>query len=221
LAVYNHWHKNRKALADTVRAIVISEVENVVYPPVMTTWLGFDDNMYALSLYALLKDAGFNIAFAIVDTQWDKPCTPMEVAPVVRFSNAYKAHQLLSRVVDEVGVKISYKTFCTRGWMNYCDDLYVLIDTYNLHGGPRLRGADRGFIRGGAHADPPSQLAEEARAEGPPAFFLPAGFGAAQRRVRRWGLDGEGEYLLAALVHRHGSPLKHGVASVAGGGVYA
>ncbi len=132
LAVYNYWHKNRMALADEVRKVVISRVENVVYPPVRTIWLGFDDNTYALSLYALLKDAGFNVTFAIVNTRWDKPCTPMEVVPVVRFSNADKAHQLLRRMVDEVGVKISYKTFCTRGWRNYCDDLYVLIDTYNV-----------------------------------------------------------------------------------------
>ncbi len=138
LAVYNYWHKNRMALADEVREVVISRVENVVYPPSMTTWLGFGDNMYALSLYALLKDAGFNVTFAVVDTRWDKRCTLMEVVPVVRFSNADEAHQLLRRVVDEVGVKISYKTFCTRSWI-YCDDLYVLIDTYNVF------AEDRGY----------------------------------------------------------------------------
>ena len=134
LAVYNYWHMNRMALADEVRAVVISRIEDVVYPPVMTIWLGFDDNMYALSLYALLKDAGFNVTFAIVDTRWDKPCTWMEVVPVVRFSKidfAGEVYQLLRRMVDEVGVKISYKTFCTKTWIN-CDDLYVLIDTYNV-----------------------------------------------------------------------------------------
>ena len=134
LAVYNYWHKNRMALADEVRAVVISRVEDVVYPPSKTIWLGFDDNMYALSLYALLKDAGFNVTFAIVDTRWDKPCTSMKVVPVVRFSKidfAGDVYQLLRRMVDEVGVKISYKTFCTKTWID-CDDLYVLIDTYNV-----------------------------------------------------------------------------------------
>ncbi len=38
----------------------------------------------------------------------------MEVVPVVRLSNADEACQLLRRTVDEVGVKISYKTFCTK-----------------------------------------------------------------------------------------------------------
>jgi hypothetical protein len=134
LAVYNYWHKNRMALADEVRAVVISRVEDVVYPPSKTIWLGFDDNMYALSLYALLKDAGFNVTFAIVDTRWDKPCTSMKVVPVVRFSKidfAGDVYQLLRRMVDEMGVKISYKTFCTKTWID-CDDLYVLIDTYNV-----------------------------------------------------------------------------------------
>jgi hypothetical protein len=41
----------------------------------------------------------------------------MKVVPVVRFSNANEANQLLRRMVDEVGVKISYKTFCTRTWI--------------------------------------------------------------------------------------------------------
>jgi hypothetical protein len=134
LAVYNYWHMNRMDLADEVRAVVISRVEDVVYPPSKTLWLGFDDNMYALSLYALLKDAGFNVTFAIVDTRWDEPCTLLEVVPVVRFSKigfAGEVYQLLRRMVDEVGVKISYKTFCTKTWIN-CDDLYVLIDTYNV-----------------------------------------------------------------------------------------
>ena len=134
LAVYNYWHMNRMALADEVRAVVISRVEDVVYPPSETIWLGFYDNMYALSLYALLKDAGFNVTFAIVDTRWDEPCRSMKVVPVVRFSKidfAGEVYQLLRRMVDEVGVKISYKTFCTKTWIN-CDDLYVLIDTYNV-----------------------------------------------------------------------------------------
>ncbi len=78
-----------------------------------------------------LKDAGFNVTFAIVDTRWVKRCTSMEVVPVVRLSNADEAYQLLRRTVDEVGVKISYKTFCTKTWI-YCDDLYVLIDTCNV-----------------------------------------------------------------------------------------
>ncbi len=33
LAVYNYWHKNRMALADEVREVVFSRVEDVVYPP--------------------------------------------------------------------------------------------------------------------------------------------------------------------------------------------
>jgi hypothetical protein len=58
----------------------------------------------------------------------------MKVVPVVRFSKigfAGEVYQLLRRMVDEMGVKISYKTFCTKTWIN-CDDLYVLIDTYNV-----------------------------------------------------------------------------------------
>jgi len=131
LAVYNYWYKNRWSLEEEVREVVLSEVENVVYPPSKTIWLGFDDNTYALSLYALLKDAGFNVTFAIVDTRWDEPCRSMKVVPVVRFSNAYEVYQLLKQMVDEVGVKISYKTFCTGTWID-CNDFYVLIDTYNV-----------------------------------------------------------------------------------------
>ncbi len=89
-----------------------------------------------------MKDAGFNVTFAIVYTRWDERCS-MEVVPVVRFSKlgfaqAGEAYQLLRRMVDEVGVKISYKTFCTRSWI-YCDDLYVLIGTYNVF------AEDRGY----------------------------------------------------------------------------
>ncbi len=53
LAVYNYWYKNRMSLEAEVGEVVIGEVENVVYPPSTTTWLGFDDNICALSLYAL------------------------------------------------------------------------------------------------------------------------------------------------------------------------
>jgi len=124
-AIYNYWLENRQQLADEVmrqlRAAAPSQQQ-----------LRLDtETLYALSLAALLKNAGFDVSFAAIGTYWGDPFSADSIMPVVRFHSLRNPNATFDNMFKEINM----------GWMHYMSewrssyggyDFYVVIDTYNV-----------------------------------------------------------------------------------------
>jgi len=121
-AIYNYWLENRHQLADEVmrqrRAMAFSPQQQ----------LRLDTRtLYALSLAALLTDAGFDVSLAAIGTRWNDPFNADSIVPVVRFSSRTDPNATFIDMVNKI----------KKGWMNVVRkyvgyDFYVVIDTYNV-----------------------------------------------------------------------------------------
>jgi hypothetical protein len=91
--------------------------------------------LYALSLAALLKNAGFDVSFAAIGTSWDDPFSADSIVPVARFNSLANPNATFNDMYDKI----------ERGWMRVMwewrewrlsdvitYDFYVIIDTYNV-----------------------------------------------------------------------------------------
>ena len=112
-AIYNYWLENRHQLADEV----IRQLELKLY--IRT--------LYALSLAALLTDAGFDVSLAAIGTRWDDPFNADSIVPVVLFHSRTDPSATFSDMFNKIKM----------GWMNVVQkyvgyDFYVVIDTYNV-----------------------------------------------------------------------------------------
>jgi hypothetical protein len=125
-AIYNYWLENRHQLADEV----MCQFNSQAFSPQQQLKL-YTRTLYALSLAALLTDAGFDVSLAAIGTRWDDPFNADTIVPVVRFHSLEDP----SATFDDMLNKIE------RGWMNVVrellssdvgNDFYVIIDTYNV-----------------------------------------------------------------------------------------
>ncbi|MFZ8811146.1 MAG: hypothetical protein ACO2PN_23960 [Pyrobaculum sp.] len=125
-AIYNYWLENRHQLADEV----MRQLNSQAFSPQQQLQLD-TEKLYALSLAALLTDAGFDVSFAAIGTRWDDPFNADSIVPVVLFHSLEDP----SATFDDMFKKIDM------GWMHYMSalwssdvgyDFYVHIDTYNV-----------------------------------------------------------------------------------------
>jgi hypothetical protein len=129
-AIYNYWLENRHQLADAVMRQLRATVSVTAFSPQQQLQLD-TQTLYALSLAALLKDAGFNVSFAAIGTSWDDPFSTNSIMPVVRFNSLRNPNATFNNMFEEINV----------GWMHYMSEwrssyvgysFYVVIDTYNV-----------------------------------------------------------------------------------------
>jgi len=132
LALYNYWLENRKSLA--------SEVADQLRAKGVTTINGIDlinDTrlLYALSLAALLRDAGFDVSFTAIGVSFANPFEPDSAIVQIRFSALEPIEQVFW----------DYYYTLPQTWLHVITyhiernkdnivmyELYVLIDTYNV-----------------------------------------------------------------------------------------
>jgi hypothetical protein len=122
LAIYNYWLENRHRLADEV----MRQLNSQAFSPQQQLKL-YTRTLYALSLAALLKNAGFNVSLAAISTRWDDPFNADTIVPVVRFHSLKDPSDTFDDMLNKI----------ERGWMNVVQkyvgyDFYVIIDTYNV-----------------------------------------------------------------------------------------
>jgi hypothetical protein len=129
-AIYNYWLENRQQLADEVMRQLRATVSVTAFSPQQQLQLD-TQTLYALSLAALLKNAGFDVSFAAIGTSWDDPFSTNSIMPVVRFNSLRNPNATLNDMYDKI----------ERGWMHVMwtsrssyvgYDFYVVIDTYNV-----------------------------------------------------------------------------------------
>jgi hypothetical protein len=129
-AIYNYWLENRRQLADEVMRQLRAPVSVTAFS--LQQQLQLDTQMlYALSLAALLKNAGFDVSFAAIGTSWDDPFSANSIMPVVRFNSLRNPSDTFGNMFKEINM----------GWMHYMyqwrssDVGYyfnVVIDTYDV-----------------------------------------------------------------------------------------
>ncbi len=129
-AIYNYWLENRRQLADEVMRQLRATVSVTAFSPQQQLQLD-TQTLYALSLAALLKNAGFDVSFAAIGTSWDDPFSADSIVPVVRFNSLRNPSATFSDMFNKIDM----------GWMRYMSerrssyaghDFYVVIDTYNV-----------------------------------------------------------------------------------------
>jgi len=125
-AIYNYWLENRHQLADEV----MRQLNSQAFSPQQQLKL-YTRMLYALSLAALLTDAGFDVSLAAIGTRWDDPFNADTIVPVVRFHSLEDPSDTFDDMLNKI----------ERGWMNVVrellssdvgNDFYVIIDTYNV-----------------------------------------------------------------------------------------
>ncbi len=121
-AIYNYWLENRHQLADEV----MRQLESQAFSPPQRLKL-YIRTLYALSLAALLKNAGFDVSLAAIGTSWEDPFNADTIVPVVRFHSKEDPSATFSHMLNKI----------ERGWMNVVRKslssyFYVIIDTYNV-----------------------------------------------------------------------------------------
>jgi uncharacterized protein YdhG (YjbR/CyaY superfamily) len=124
-AIYNYWLENRRQLADEV----MRQLRATAFSPQQ---LQLDtQTLYALSLAALLKNAGFDVSFAAIATNWDDPFSTDSIMPVVRFFSLGNPNATFYDMFDKIKM----------GWMHVMSlsrsshvgyYFYVVINTYNV-----------------------------------------------------------------------------------------
>ncbi len=127
-AVYNYWLENRQKLAEEVRRqLAASRTAFSLQPQLQLD----TETLYALSLAALLKDAGFSVSFTAIGIGVTDPFEPTSVIVQVRFSSLLNPNATFSAMFNQI----------PRGWMHVIwyhqslltgYDFYVIIDTYNV-----------------------------------------------------------------------------------------
>jgi biopolymer transport protein ExbB/TolQ len=129
-AIYNYWLENRRQLADAV----MRQLRTTTFSPQQQLRLD-TQTLYALSLAALLKNAGFDVSFAAIGTSWDDPFSANSIMPVVRFNSLRNPNATFYDMFNKI----------ERGWMHVIWEwrewrlsdivtysFYVIIDTYNV-----------------------------------------------------------------------------------------
>jgi hypothetical protein len=129
-AIYNYWLENRHRLADEVMRQLRATVSVTAFSPQQQ--LQLDTQMlYALSLAALLKNAGFDVSFAAIGTSWSDPFSTNSIIPVVRFNSLENPNATFLDMYKKIPM----------GWMHYMSEwrssyvgyyFNVIIDTYNV-----------------------------------------------------------------------------------------
>jgi len=133
-AIYNYWFENRQQLADEVMRLLRATAPSQQQLRLDT------QTLYALSLAALLRNAGFDVSFAAIGTSWDDPFSADSIVPVVRFGS--------SGLVIMINPNATFYDMFKKikmGWMNVMTfsrppppgvpdgyEFYVVIDTYNV-----------------------------------------------------------------------------------------
>ena len=120
-AIYNYWLENRHQLADEV----MRQLNSQDFSPQQQ--LQLIRTRYALSLAALLRDAGFDVSLAAIGTRWDDPFNADSIVPVVRFHSRTDPSATFSDMFNKIKMV----------WMNVVQKyvgyyFYVVIDTYNV-----------------------------------------------------------------------------------------
>jgi hypothetical protein len=124
-AIYNYWLENRHQLADEVmrqlRATASSQQR-----------LRLDtQTLYALSLAALLKNAGFDVSFAAIGTSWSDPFGSDSIVPVVRFHSLINPNATFYNMLNKIKQAWIHATSLSiSSYVGY--DFYVVINTYNV-----------------------------------------------------------------------------------------
>jgi hypothetical protein len=135
-AIYNYWLENREALAAEVEK-QLGASGKIAFQPAAGSL--DKPTLYALSLAALLKDAGFDVSFAAIGADFENPFTPHSAIVRIRFTSASLANYTI----------FDYYDVLPKGWMHIMTyqskilaiyDVFVLIDTYNV-----VRVVDRGL----------------------------------------------------------------------------
>jgi hypothetical protein len=125
-AIYNYWLENRRQLAEEVMRQLNATTFSLLQQLLLET-----HTLYALSLAALLKNAGFNVSFAAIGTYWGDPFSAGSIIPVVRFNSLENPNATFLDMYKKIPM----------GWMNVMwvprssyggYDFYVVIDTYNV-----------------------------------------------------------------------------------------
>ncbi|NAZ32893.1 MAG: hypothetical protein GU356_01140 [Pyrobaculum sp.] len=125
-AIYNYWLENRRQLADAV----MRQLRVTAFSPQQQLQLD-TQTLYALSLAALLKNAGFDVSFAAIGTSWSDPFDADSIMPVVQFNSLRDPNATFYDMFDKI----------KKGWVNVMSlsrssyvgyYFYVVIDTYNV-----------------------------------------------------------------------------------------
>jgi uncharacterized protein YdhG (YjbR/CyaY superfamily) len=125
-AIYNYWLENRHQLADEV----MHQLNSQAFSPQQQLKLD-TRTRYALSLVALLTDAGFDVSFAAIGTRWDDPFNADSIVPVVRFSSRTDPNATFSDMFNKI--KMGWMNVVRRSLSSYVGyDFYLVIDTYNV-----------------------------------------------------------------------------------------
>jgi hypothetical protein len=130
-AIYNYWLENRRQLADEVMRQLRATVSVTAFSPQQQLQLD-TQTLYALSLAALLKNAGFDVSFAAIGTSlYDDPFSADSIMPVVRFHSLRNPNATFNDMFDKI----------KKGWMEVMWTsrssyvgyyFYVVINTYNV-----------------------------------------------------------------------------------------
>jgi len=125
-AIYSYWLESRQQLAN--------EVMHQLRTSVSSTQLQLDTRtLYALSLAALLKNAGFDVSFAAIGTSWDNPFDANSFVPVVRFRSSRNPNATFYDMFNKLSGDINWMHVMTLSKSSYDGyDFYVIIDTYNV-----------------------------------------------------------------------------------------
>jgi hypothetical protein len=91
------------------------------------------ETLYALSLAALLKNAGFDVSFAAIGTSWDDPLSANSIMPVVRFNSLRNLNATFDNMFKEINPIMGWMHYMYEWRSSYVGyDFYVVIDTYNV-----------------------------------------------------------------------------------------
>ena len=125
-AIYNYWLENRRQLADAV----MRQLSATAFSPQQQLQLD-TQTLYALSLAALLKDAGFNVSFVAIGTSWSDPFGADSIVPVVRFYSLINPNATFDNMFNKINMGwMRVMTTSRSSYVGY--DFYVIIDTYNV-----------------------------------------------------------------------------------------
>jgi HPt (histidine-containing phosphotransfer) domain-containing protein len=129
-AIYNYWLENRHQLADAVMRQLRATVSVTAFSPQQQLQLD-TQTLYALSLAALLKNAGFDVSFAAIGTSWSDPFDADSIMPVVRFHSLINPNATFSDMFNKIERGWMHVKWLSRSsYVGYY--FYVVIDTYNV-----------------------------------------------------------------------------------------
>jgi hypothetical protein len=129
-AIYNYWLENRQQLADEV----MRQLRTTAFSPQQQLQLD-TQTLYALSLAALLKNAGFDVSFAAISTSLSDPFDASSIIPVVRFNSIINPNATFYDMFNKIERGWMHVIWEWREWRLFnvvTYDFYVVIDTYNV-----------------------------------------------------------------------------------------